>query len=596
MRKYTADEIRKKYLEFFVSKNHKIISSTSIIPENDPTLLFITAGMQPLVPYLLGESHPQGTKLTNVQRCVRTGDIEEVGDDTHCTFFEMLGNWSLGDYFKEESIRWSWEFLTSEDWLGIDRDRLYFTVFEGDDDAARDVSFYQHWLDQGVSEEHIFFLPKTDNWWGPAGESGPCGPDTEIFIEIEKEKCSGNCNPSCDCGRFIEIWNNVFMEYNKDEKGFFTPLNQKNVDTGMGLERILVALNGGSIYETDVFEETIATIQSLARLENSDDQTEKSIRIIADHIRTSVFMLGDHKGVTPSNVDQGYVLRRLIRRAARHAQMLSIDDDGLIEVARTVVSKYQHVYPELLNSKEVIMNELKRELERFSKTLTNRLKEFEKVVSNLSIDQLTIGGIDAFRLYDTFGFPIEFTQELASERNLLIDMLEYQECALSHRQRSQEGGAKKFKGGLADRSTKTTRLHTATHLLHEGLRRVLGESVEQRGSNITAERLRFDFTFHRKVTQEEIKRVEDLVNEQISKGLAISIKEMNVDDAKRMGAIGLFESRYDENVKVYSIGDFSLEICGGPHVINTRDLGKFRVIKEESSANGVRRIKAQLTE
>lgn len=596
MKKYTADKIRKKYLEFFVSKNHKIISSTSIIPENDPTVLFITAGMQPLVPYLLGESHPQGTKLTNVQRCVRTGDIEEVGDDTHCTFFEMLGNWSLGDYFKEESIRWSWEFLTSKDWLGIDRDRLYFTVFEGDDDAARDVSSYQHWLDQGVSEEHIFFLPKNDNWWGPAGKSGPCGPDTEIFIETEKEKCSGSCNPSCDCGRFIEIWNNVFMEYNKDERGFFTLLNQKNVDTGMGLERILVALNGGSIYETDVFEETIATIQSLVRLENSDDQMEKSIRIIADHIRTSVFMLGDHKGMAPSNVDQGYVLRRLIRRAARHAQMLSIDDDGLIEVARTVVRKYQHVYPELRERNEIITNELKKELERFRKTLINGLKEFEKVVSNIPNDQLVLGGKDTFRLYETFGFPIEFTQELASERNLRIDMSEYQEFAMSHRQRSQEGGAKKFKGGLADRSTETTRLHTATHLLHEGLRRVLGESVEQRGSNITAERLRFDFTFHRKVTQEEIKRLEDLVNEQISKGLAISIKEMSVDEAKKMGAIGLFESRYDENVKVYSIGDFSLEICGGPHVMNTRDLGKFRVIKEESSASGVRRIKAQLTE
>lgn len=594
MRKYNAEEIREKYLKFFESKKHKIISSKSIIPENDPTVLFITAGMQPLVPYLLGENHPQGTKLTNVQRCVRTGDIEEVGDDTHCTFFEMLGNWSLGDYFKKDSIKWSWEFLTSEEWLGIDKSRLYFTVFEGDEDAPRDEESYQYWLDQGVNKDHIFFLSKKDNWWGPAGESGPCGPDTEIFIETNIAKCSDECNPSCDCGRFIEIWNNVFMEYNKDENGTYTLLKQKNVDTGMGLERILVALNGGSVYETDLFEQTIEKIKSLGEIQIVESETEKSIRIIADHIRTSTFMLGDHKGIVPSNVDQGYVLRRLIRRAARYAQMLNINHDGLIDIAQTIIDKYQKAYPELLTNEETIKRELNKELIRFSKTLNQGLKEFEKVINRLSSDHTIISGTDAFRLYDTFGFPIEFTQELASERNLEIDMVEYQERFNSHRLLSQEGGAKKFKGGLADNSTETTRLHTATHLLHEALRRVLGVTVEQRGSNITPERLRFDFTFDRKVTKDEIKLVEEIVNKQISKGLEISNQEMNVKEAKESGAIGLFENRYDEKVKVYTIGDFSKEICGGPHVVKTNELGVFKVLKEESSSSGVRRIKAKL--
>lgn len=599
MKKYSSTEIRNKYIDFFETKNHQVISSKSIIPENDPTVLFITAGMQPLIPYLMGEKHPQGNRLTNVQRCVRTGDIEEVGDDTHCTFFEMLGNWSLGDYFKKESIQWSWEYLTSEKWLNIDQDRLYFTVFAGDEDAPKDNKSYQYWIDQGVHKNHIFFLSKKDNWWGPAGESGPCGPDTEIFIDTGKSKCGENCNPSCDCGKFIEIWNNVFMEYNKDKTGVYTLLNQKNVDTGMGLERILIALNGGSVYDTDLFEDTINKIKVLAGLEESNEfinekEIEKSIRIIADHLRTATFMLGDYKRITPSNVDQGYVLRRLIRRAARYAQILGITNSGLIEISETVINKYESIYPELNQNRKMIFNELSLEIDKFNKTLTQGLREFEKLVKKLNNDESIISGVEAFKLYDTYGFPIEFTQELAAERNLEIDMTEYYVRLKKHRQLSQEGALKKFKGGMADNSVETTLLHTATHLLHEALRRVLGESVEQRGSNITPDRLRFDFSFDRKVNKEELLKVEEIVNEQIAHDLKIDVKEMEVSEAKENGAIGLFESRYDEKVKVYSIGQFSKEICGGPHASKTGELGTFKIVKEESSSSGVRRIKAKL--
>lgn len=594
MRKYTSEEIRTKYINFFESKGHKVIPNASVIPENDPTVLFTTAGMQPLVPYLLGERHPQGIRLTNVQKCIRTGDIEEIGDDTHCTFFEMLGNWSLGDYFKKAAINWSWEFLTSEEWLNIPKDKLFFTVFAGDEDAARDEESYSLWLELGVDKEHIFFFPKEHNWWGPAGETGPCGPDTEMFIDTGKPKCSIKCDPSCSCGKYVEIWNNVFMQYYKDENGKFAPLSQKNVDTGMGLERILVALNGGNVYDTDLFTGILAKIKLLSSEGNELSDNSKAFRVIADHIRTATFILGDPKGITPSNVDQGYVLRRLIRRAIRYSRLLGIEEGGIAQISQAVIDKYKDVYPELQTNEQKIIQELNLEEKKFNKTIQQGLKEFEKVINNLNPNVTSLDGINAFRLYDTYGFPIELTQELALEKGLTVDMEGYNKQFEEHRKKSQIGAAQKFKGGLSDNSVETTRLHTATHLLHAALRRVLGESVEQRGSNITSERLRFDFSFNRKLTRDELDRVESFVNEAIQMELPIVVNEMTLEEARQSGAIGLFESRYGELVKVYSIGKFSKEVCGGPHVQNTKELNHFKIVKEESSSSGVRRIKAVL--
>jgi alanyl-tRNA synthetase len=565
-----------------------------VIPENDPTSLFTTAGMQPLVPYLLGEPHPQGKRVVNVQRCIRTGDIEEIGDDTHCTFFEMLGNWSLGDYFKKESIKWSWEFLTSEEWLHIPKERLFFTVFAGDQDVKRDEESYSLWLDLGVDAEHISFQSKEHNWWGPVGATGPCGPDTEIFIDTGKEECSESCDPSCDCGKFVEIWNNVFMEYYKNEKGEFTPLSQKNVDTGMGLERVLVALNGGTVYDTDLFEEILKKIHELSDQKDVKPTDSKEFRIIADHIRTATFILGDPKGITPSNVDQGYVLRRLIRRAIRYSKLLNIEEGGIAQISQAVIEKYSSVYPELNENKDKIIQELNLEEQKFGKTIRQGLKEFEKVIKRLDEKTTVIDGASAFKLYDTYGFPIELTQELATEKGFTVDINQYQERFEEHRKKSQKGAEQKFKGGLADHTEETTRLHTATHLLHEALRRVLGDSVEQRGSNITSKRLRFDFSFGRKLLPEEISEVETIVNQAIKDDLAIVNQEMTLEEAKQQGAIGLFESKYGEIVKVYSIGDFSKEVCGGPHVKHTGELGTFKIKKEESSSSGVRRIKAVL--
>ncbi|MEC2054229.1 alanine--tRNA ligase (plasmid) [Peribacillus psychrosaccharolyticus] len=594
MKYYTSKEIRTKYLEFFTEKEHKVISDYSVIPENDPTVLFTTAGMQPLVPYLLGEKHPRGARIANVQRCIRTGDIEEVGDDTHATFFEMLGNWSLGDYFKEESINWSWEFLTSAKWLDIPKEKLYFTVFEGDNDAPRDEESYSLWRSLGVAEDHLFFMPKSENWWGPAGSTGPCGPDTEMFYDTGKPKCSEACDPSCSCGKYVEIWNNVFMEYSKDENGLFSPLSQKNVDTGMGLERILIALNGGTIYDTDLFKDIVEQTRKLSRKNLFGENEEKSLKIIADHLRTSTIIIGDRQGVTPSNTDQGYVIRRLIRRAIRHANLLEIPTGSITKICELVINQYGEVYPELKENETKIIHEVLQEEQKFNKTIQQGMKEFQKMLDKLDSKTKEIDGKSAFKLYDTYGFPIELTLELASEKGYEVNVQAYKDYFDEHRKKSQLGAEQKFKGGLADNSIETTRLHTATHLLHESLRRVLGDSIEQKGSNITTQRLRFDFSFNRKLTKEEITRVEEMVNDSIRSNYSIVNKQMTVEEAKQEGAIGLFESKYGDIVNVYSIGDFSKEICGGPHTKSTEELGIFKIKKEESSSSGVRRIKAVL--
>ncbi len=595
MKNVTAKELRKMWFDFFSARGHAIISSASLIPENDPTVLFTTAGMHPLVPYLLGEKHPAGTRLADVQKCVRTGDIDEVGDSSHCTFFEMLGNWSLGDYFKDEMIPWSYEFLTSPEYLGIDPERLAVSVFAGDEDCPRDEKGAALWEKQGIKKDRIFYLPKENNWWGPAGITGPCGPDTEMFIDTGAPKCSENCSPACDCGKYLEIWNDVFMEYNKTADGKYEPLKQKNVDTGMGLERTLCILQGKkSVYETDVFAPIIAAIEKIGdKKYGGSEEATKAVRIVADHVRTSVFMIGDEKGVVCSNVDQGYILRRLLRRAVRFAKTLNIGTGKLSSVAEAVIDEYCDVYPELKTNHDRIINEINLEEERFEKTLQSGIKEFEKLCHYLVGD--TISGKASFKLYDTYGFPIEMTVELAAERGLKVNVDDFKKAFEEHQKKSHEGAEQKFKGGLADHSEKTTRLHTATHLLHRALKEVLhDENANQKGSNITEERLRFDFTFPRALTAEEIAEVEKKVNEAIAADVEITCEEMTVDEAKKAGAVGLFTAKYGEKVKVYTMGKYSKEICGGPHAARTGELGHFRIIKEQSSSAGVRRIKAVL--
>lgn len=590
MKNLTSSELRKIYLDYYKSKGHAVISSASLIPENDPTVLFTTAGMHPLVPYLLGEKHPAGNRLTDVQICVRTGDIEEVGDPTHCTFFEMLGRWSLGDYFKEYAISCSYDFLLNH--LEFDKSKFAVTVFKGDEDCPRDDESAEFWKKMGVPEDRIFFLPKENNWWGPAGVTGPCGPDTEMFIDTGKPKCCDECSPACDCGKYVEIGNDVFMQYFKNADGTFSPLKQKNVDEGMGLERMLCILNGyKSVYETDLFKPAIALIENLSGHKYDESETvTKAMRIIADHIRTSTFLIGDVKGIVPSNVDQGYILRRLIRRAVRFGRIIDLPERSLSKIAEQYISQYQDVYQYLLTNKDRIVSELDKEEIRFSNTLQQGLKEFEKVITH--IPTKTISGKTAFRLYDTFGFPIEMTEELAHENGFEVDVQGYEDAFKEHQKKSQAGAEQKFHGGLADNSEETAKLHTATHLLHSALMKVLGGEARQRGSNITAERLRFDFGFDRAMTADEIKAVEDLVNEQIKKNIPVVCEEMTVDEAKAQGAIGIFDNKYGEKVKVYTIGDFSKEICGGPHASNTGDLKSFKITKEQSSSAGVRRIKA----
>ncbi|HQA97699.1 MAG TPA: alanine--tRNA ligase [Clostridia bacterium] len=670
MKQLTAKSLRSLFIEFFVQKGHALIPSASLIPENDPTVLFTTAGMHPLVPYLMGQPHPAGKRLCNVQKCVRTGDIDDVGDKSHLTFFEMLGNWSLGDYFKKEMIPWSWEFLTGKEWLGLDPDTLAFSVFEGDENAPRDTESFDLWVKAGARPEQIFFLPKENNWWGPAGLTGPCGPDTEMFIvRDDQEPCGPGCSPACDCGRYLEIWNDVFMQYNKQADGSYVPLDHQNVDTGMGLERTVMVLTGkDSVYETDLFSGIIARIEQLSgkQYQGADEDTLRSFRVVADHMRTATFILGDPRGVVPSNVDQGYVLRRLIRRAVRHGMQLGLQEEFTAEIATVIIEQYQDVYPELETHRAFVLEQLLLEEKRFARTLSQGMREFDKVLSRMqgAIDSYnslrdalketlfsrdvlqhmetareamknmgstlrptpeavqfsqemqkleeafatienfqglleqqvarmkTIPGRDAFKLYDTYGFPVEITRELAEEHGLKVDQGDFEERFRQHQKTSQAGAEQRFKGGLADNSEQTTRLHTATHLLQAALRKVLGEEVHQKGSNITAERLRFDFTFGRKVTREELQQVEDLVNQAIQDDLPISFQEMGVEEAKASGAMGLFEDRYGDKVRVYTMGDFSKEICGGPHADSTGQLGRFKIQKEEASSAGVRRIRA----
>jgi len=594
MKKISSISLRKMWIEFYLDKDHKEIGSASVIPENDPTVLFTTAGMHPLVPYLMGQKHPQGTRLVNAQKCIRTGDIDEVGDDSHCTFFEMLGNWSLGDYFKKEQIAWSFEFLTSEKYLGIPLKNLAISVFAGDKNASKDEESAKLWIEQGIPKDRIFYLSKEHNWWGPAGQTGPCGPDTEMFFVKDIVDCKKGCDPSCNCGKYLEIWNDVFMQYNKNNEGKFETLAQKNVDTGMGLERTLCVLQGKkSVYETDIFVPIIKKIEEISGQKHGENSEKtKAIRIIADHIRTSVHMIGDIKGITPSNTDQGYVLRRLLRRAIRYANQLNMPKNSIVEVAKTVINTYKDIYKEIGQNQDKILNEIAIEEDRFEKTIKGGLKEFDKLKHYLVGD--TISGKAAFKLYDTYGFPLEMTIELAKEHTLKVDVDSFNKCFIEHQAKSSAGSIQKFKGGLADNTAVVTRLHTATHLLHSALKKVLGDDVNQKGSNITEERLRFDFSFNRPMTADEIKKTEDIVNEAIKKDIKIECIEIELGKAKEMGAIGLFGDKYGEKVKVYKIEGYSLEMCGGPHTEKTGELGVFKIVKEQSSSSGVRRIKGVL--
>ncbi len=591
----TANALRQNFIDFFVSKGHVQISGASLIPENDPTVLFTTAGMHPLVPYILGAEHPSGNKLCDYQKCIRTGDIDVVGDPHHLTFFEMLGNWSLGSYFKEEAIDYSYEFLTKI--IGIDPKLLSVTVFEGDDKVPCDAVAVEAWKKHGLPDERIYQLPRGDNWWGPAGETGPCGPDSEMFIDTGSPKCGPDCKPGCSCGKYFEIWNDVFMGYKKIEDGSYIEMDRKCVDTGMGIERTIAILQGKkNVYETEVFIPIIAGIESLCSVKYGDDAaTDKSIRILADHVRTSVFILGDEKGMGPSNVGAGYILRRLIRRAIRHGRKLGIEGTFLTKLSSIVIDLYVEAYPELLQHVTFINDELVAEEEKFSKTLEKGEREFEKMVPNILKGKARIiPGRMAFKLYDTYGFPIELTKELAGEKGLGVDEEGFNAAYEKHQENSRAGADKQFKGGLADHSEQTTALHTATHLLHTALRQVLGDHVGQKGSNITVDRLRFDFTHSLKMTQEELKRVEDIVNEQIQRNLEVTCETMTLEEAQKDGAIAFFASKYGESVKVYTIGDFSKEVCGGPHVNNTGGMGRFKIKKEQSSSAGIRRIKAVL--
>ena len=590
MKKLSSNEIRELYLKFFESHNHKRISSASLIPENDPTVLFTTAGMHPLVPYLLGEAHPEGKRLTDFQKCIRTGDIDDVGDPSHLTFFEMLGNWSLGDYFKEEAIKMSFEFLTGEDYLGIPKDKLYFSCFAGDETAPKDEESFNAWVSCGVDPSHIFFLPKENNFWILGSGVGPCGPDTEMFYDTGKEKCCENCNPACSCGKYLEIWNDVFMEYYRDETGNLTKLKNQNVDTGMGLERITCVLNGlESVYDSDLFADIKIKLEEISG--KKYDENKKSFRIIMDHIRTSTFILGDDHGIVPSNIGAGYVLRRILRRIIREFKKLEINE-SLTSLSEIVIEKYSSIYPELLRNKDVILKEMTKEEEKFNKTLKDGERLFYKTIKHLDGDILS--GADAFKLFDTFGFPLEMTMELASENNLKVDEEGFKAKFKEHQEKSRTLDAGAFKGGLADQSYESTKYHTLAHLLLATLQEIYGPDVVQKGANITPERLRFDFNLDHKMTDEEKEKVTIRVNEMIQSATDVVVENMTYEEAKASGAHGTFENKYGEIVKVYTIGNLSKEICGGPHVKNTSELGTFVISKEESSSAGVRRIKAVL--
>jgi len=581
-----AIEIRNKYLKFFEKYGHKVIPSAPLIPENDPSVLFTTAGMHPLVPYLLGEKHPEGTRLTDYQKCVRTNDIEEVGDNRHLTFFEMLGNWSLGDYFKEESIKMSFEFLTKE--LNIPAEKISVTCFEGDESAPKDTVAAECWKKAGIPEERIYFFGKDNNWW-IAGDVGPCGPDTEMFYDTGKEACSENCNPACDCGKYVEIWNNVFMEYYKDAEGNYTKLKQQNVDTGLGLERMTMLLQGKETpFETELFMPMMDRLKELAHIDNI-----QSRRIVSEHLRSSMMIIAD--GGRPSNVDRGYVLRRLIRRMTRHLNKLGIKLDEISNLIDLNVDNLKEMYPELEVNRETIKSVLIEEKNKFVKTLERGEREFNKeIIRAKEQGKNKIDGQVVFKLYDTYGFPSEVTAELAKEQGFDIDLEEFNKLFKEHQEKSRSGSEQKFKGGLADQTEETIAYHTATHLLNAALKVVLGEGVHQRGSNITAERMRFDFNCDHKLTDEEKAKVEELVNKWIQEAIPVTVEEMKKEDAINSGAECMFIEKYPDTVTVYSIGNVSKELCGGPHVKNTSELGTFKIKKEEASSAGVRRIKAVL--
>lgn len=599
----TAKDLRKKFIEFFTTppRNHKEIPSAPLVPENDPTVLFITAGMHPLVPYLMGEPHPLGKRLVDIQKSMRTDDIEEVGDISHFTFFEMLGNWSLGDYFKKEAIEWSFEFLTDKKWIGFDPNKIYISVFEGDKDAPIDNESISHWQNvfqkagiQAEAGNRIFPYPKSKNWWGPAGKTGPCGPDSEMFYDtqlpVHNEKIHGKiCHINCNCGRYIEVWNDVFMQYNKKADGTFELLKQQNVDTGMGMERMVAILEwlDGQIptpdpFQTELFKNIISTLENLSY--KKYELNKKSMRIIADHVRAATFIIAD--GVIPSNKERGYVLRKLIRRAIRHGQLLGIKENFLADLADKIINNYKNSYPELQINSKTITNELETEEHKFRQTLERGLKEITK--------QKKLSGKIAFDLYQSYGFPLELTVEIAKEKGQKINEAQFEEEFKKHQELSRTSTRGIFKGGLQDQSEITTRLHTATHLLQQALRVALGDHVRQKGSHITAERLRFDFSHPTKLTTDELKRVEDLVNEKIKENLPVSVKIVPLSQALSQGALTVLGAKYPEKVKVYSISNFSKEVCGGPHVDFTGSLGSFKIIKEEAAGSGIRRIYAIL--
>lgn len=591
----TIHELREKFIQFFKSRQHTEISGKSLVPENDPSVLFTTAGMHPLVPYLLGEPHPAGKRLVDYQKCIRTGDIDEVGDESHLTFFEMLGNWSLGDYFKKESITWSWEFLVSKEWLALDPAKISVTVFAGDENAPRDEVSAGAWKALGVPGDRIAYLPASDNWWA-TGPQGPCGPDTEIFYWTGEGLPPAGSNKGTDPKRWMEIWNNVFMEFNRKDEHTLVRLPAQNVDTGMGLERTVAMLQGKkSVYDTEAFTPILESLGTLAgktyAADGNDPEVDRSFRIIADHVRTATFILGDPKAVLPSNVGAGYVLRRIIRRAVRHGRKIGIEGAFLAKPAARVIENYAAPYPELVENRARILEELTREEEKFLETLQKGEHEFAKLLPNLLKNpQHIMSGRLAFKLYDTYGFPIELTEELALENGLTVNRGEFDEAYKKHQELSRAGSEQVFKGGLADHSEVSTRYHSVTHLMHKALKMVLGDHVAQKGSNITTERVRFDFSHPAPMTKEEIAQVEKIVNEQIARDLPVTMEMMSIDDAKASGAIALFGEKYEPVVKVYTMGDFSKEVCGGPHVERTGLLGKFRVQKEQSSSAGVRRI------
>lgn len=586
----TSQELRKKYLEFFESKGHKVIPSASLIPENDPSVLFTTAGMHPLVPYLLGEKHPSGTRLVNVQKCIRTGDIDEVGDNTHLTFFEMMGNWSLRDYWKKEAIEMTFEFHTKI--IGIPLEKYAVSCFVGDNDAPRDNESFNIWISLGVLKERIAFLPKKDNWWGPAGETGPCGPDTEMFYWKD------NNNPVPDKydtedDRWVEIWNDVFMQYNKTKDNNFVELSSKNVDTGLGVERVAMMLQGETdIFATEVFKPIIDKITDITGVSMKDSNV-KSFRVISDHIKAATHILGDERGVVPSNVDQGYILRRYIRRIIRHLRLLGLDVtsmDATVELSKVVIEMYKEDYPLLEDKKDFIFDELKKEEDKFQKTLDKGLRGFEKMAEDGNLDSK-----EAFLLYQSYGFPIEMIEEMAKEKNVKVDVKGFDEEYKNHQELSRKGAEQKFKGGLSEASDVTAKLHTATHILGEALRKILGsDEIKQKGSNINPDRLRYDFNFERKLTPEEKQAVEDEVNRVIEESIDVKREEMSLKDAMDLGAQAEFGARYPDKVSVYSIGDYTKDICMGPHVKNTSEIGYFKIKKEESSSAGIRRIKAVL--